>query len=166
MLGGAVELGGNVGFSRVGIENPVAEWDIYIDPRAANLVFGSGAPVTLVPLNATRHAPVTPRFHRCARDHRRTPEGRFAYEMLSANYEFVTSGGFQFWDSLTAVIATERSLASFETIPLTVVETEGPASGLTRPDPDGHPVQVAMAADGERFEDLFLSVLNLDTSAR
>ena len=43
---------GNVGASRVNIDNNVAEWNIYVDPQAANVVFHSGAPITLVPLDA------------------------------------------------------------------------------------------------------------------
>jgi hypothetical protein len=43
---------------------------------------------------------------------------------------------------------------------LIVVEGEGPASGHTRPDRDGHPVRVATSADGGRFEALLLEVLN------
>jgi inosine-uridine nucleoside N-ribohydrolase len=160
IMGGAVELGGNVGFSGVGIENPVAEWNIYIDPHAANLVLHSGAPITLVPLNATRHAPVTPEFYRCLSISQHTPEAAFVYELLSANYELITFGGFQFWDSLTAAIFTEPGLATFEERALTVVEEEGPSSGMTRPDRQGAPVRVAVSADRAMFESLFLNTLN------
>lgn len=63
VMGGAVEIAGNVGPSSH-IENEVAEWNIYVDPRAAAEVFGSGAPITLVPLDATSYAPLTRRFSR------------------------------------------------------------------------------------------------------
>jgi pyrimidine-specific ribonucleoside hydrolase len=159
VMGGAIELGGNVGLSGVGIDNPFAEWNIYIDPRAANLVFSSGVPVTLVPLNATRYAPVTTRFLRCAQDHRTTAEAGFVYDMLVANYDFIQTGGFQFWDSLTAAIATDESLATFETLNLMVLE-EDPGAGYTMISSEGSPVRVAKAADGVRFESLFLNTLN------
>jgi inosine-uridine nucleoside N-ribohydrolase len=125
-------------------------------------VFESGAPVTLVPLNATRHAPVTLDFYSCIQENRTTPEADLVYRILDANYDFVASGGFQFWDTLTAAILTDDSLAEFEEMDLIVVEEEGLASGQTRPDKNGAPIRVALSADGERFEGLLLKVLNRD----
>ncbi|MDX1435533.1 MAG: nucleoside hydrolase, partial [Anaerolineales bacterium] len=165
IMGGAIELGGNVGMSGVGIDNPFAEWNIFIDPRAANIVLASGAPLTLVPLNATRHAPVTTDFYRCIQENHRTPEAEFVYQILKANYGFVESGGFQFWDTLTAAILADGSLAEFETRDLIVVEQEGGSWGQTRSDPQGYPVRVAVSADRARFESLLLSVLNLETDS-
>src|SRR5215216_413097 len=54
IMGGAVKVEGNVGNSGVGIQNEYAEWNIYIDPTAANIVFNSGIPIILVPLDATQ----------------------------------------------------------------------------------------------------------------
>ena len=48
VMGGALEVPGNVGPAA-----PAAEWNIYADPEAAQVVLDSGAPVTLVPLDAT-----------------------------------------------------------------------------------------------------------------
>jgi inosine-uridine nucleoside N-ribohydrolase len=59
VMGGAVEVNGNVGGSGAGIDNRHAEWNIYVDPTAANIVFESGLPMTLVPLDATKDVPVT-----------------------------------------------------------------------------------------------------------
>jgi pyrimidine-specific ribonucleoside hydrolase len=63
VMGGAVQVAGNVGSSST-IENEAAEWNIYVDPRAAAQVFGSGAPVTLIPLDATNYAPLTMDFYK------------------------------------------------------------------------------------------------------
>ncbi|MBN1315816.1 MAG: nucleoside hydrolase, partial [Anaerolineales bacterium] len=54
VMGGAVEVAGNVGSSS-NIENYVSGWNFYVDPRAAAEVFSSGAPITLVPLDATNY---------------------------------------------------------------------------------------------------------------
>ncbi len=160
IMGGAVELGGNVGMSGVGIENPVAEWNIYIDPLAANIVLESGTPITLVPLNATRHAPITTDFYRCIQGDHATPEASFVYEVLRANYDFIETGGFQFWDSLTAAITVDNDLAEYENRELVVIEAEGRSSGQTLPVRGGAPVRVATAADGGAFESIFLAALN------
>jgi pyrimidine-specific ribonucleoside hydrolase len=160
IMGGAVNVDGNVGNSGVGIDNQHAEWNIYIDPVAANIVFNSGVSVTLVPLDATRDVPVTRKFYNSLSNYLTTPSANFVQEMLSANLDFVDSGGFQFWDTLTSAIFTDESIASFEEIQLSVVEGEGPESGYTMPDPNGPTIRVAIDAERGKFERIFLTILN------
>jgi pyrimidine-specific ribonucleoside hydrolase len=160
IMGGAVKVEGNVGNSGVGIQNKYAEWNIYIDPLAANIVFNSGAPIILVPLDATKDVPITRRFHRALGDNRNTPSANLVYDILTANLDFVDSGGFQFWDSLTSAIFTDPNLAIFEEFQLTVVEEDGPESGFTKPDPNGAKIKVAVSADRDKFEAIFLAILN------
>jgi purine nucleosidase len=45
VMGGAIRAGGNV--------TPLAEFNVYCDPHAAHVVFHSGMPITLVPLDVT-----------------------------------------------------------------------------------------------------------------
>jgi purine nucleosidase len=45
IMGGAIRSGGNV--------TPLAEFNIHADPHAAHVVFHSGIPITLIPLDAT-----------------------------------------------------------------------------------------------------------------
>lgn len=160
VMGGALEVEGNVGNSGVGIENQYAEWNIYIDPAAANIVLNSGIPITLVPLDATQDVPVTRNFYKALDKNRNTPVAALVYEMLTANLDFVDSGGFQFWDSLTATIFTDQSIASFQDISVVVVEDEGSESGRTKPDANGIKIKAAVSADQAKFEKLFLTILN------
>ncbi len=51
-LAGIVVMGGTS--SPLGVVNPVAEFNFYTDPDAAAVVFASGAPIALVPLDLTR----------------------------------------------------------------------------------------------------------------
>jgi pyrimidine-specific ribonucleoside hydrolase len=157
IMGGAIDAPGNVG-----IDDPVAEWNIYIDPSAANIVLRSGAPVTLIPLDATQYVPVTRGFYGQLGMIKQTPEASFVYDMLGANLGFIDSGGFQFWDSLTAAIVTDASLATFETRNILVEEAEGVESGVIRTTEDGVAVRVAVMADRGRFELLFLATLNYE----
>ncbi len=159
VMGGAVEVAGNVGSSS-SIENKVAEWNIYVDPRAAAEVFGSGAPITLVPLDATNCAPLTMEFYRCLERDRTTSVAEFAYRVLAAQEENVRSGWYYFWDPLAAAVATEEGLGTFREIPLVVVEEEGAESGRTLESERGVIIRVAMTADRERFEALFLDAVN------
>ncbi len=161
IMGGAVEVNGNVGFSGVGIQNQFAEWNIYVDPHAANLVFNSGAPITLVPLDATKDVPVTTHFYKTIEANRSTPEAGFVYDLMTANLSMIQGGGTQFWDELTAAIATDESLATFKVFELQVVEEEGPESGYTKPTAGGAKIRVAVSANAGRFEVTFLNVLNI-----
>lgn len=45
IMGGAIQEGGNM--------SPLAEFNIYVDPHAAHIVFHSGIPITLIPLDVT-----------------------------------------------------------------------------------------------------------------
>ena len=49
-----IAMGG--GFSEGGNITPAAEFNIYVDPHAARIVFESGVPVTLIPLDVTHQA--------------------------------------------------------------------------------------------------------------
>ncbi|MBV2361167.1 nucleoside hydrolase [Thalassococcus sp. CAU 1522] len=51
LMGGAYFEVGNI--------TPAAEFNIYVDPEAAEIVFGSGAPLTVMPLDVTHKALVT-----------------------------------------------------------------------------------------------------------
>ena len=51
LMGGGFFEGGNI--------TPTAEFNIYVDPHAAEIVFGSGAPIVVMPLDVTHKALTT-----------------------------------------------------------------------------------------------------------
>ena len=159
IMGGAVAVEGNVASPYVGIANRYAEWNIYCDPNAARMVFESGLPITLVPLDATNHVPATTRFYNRIKSDHSTPEATFVFDSLT-QYKDLLNGSYYFWDPLAAVILTENSLATFETKTLTIIEQEGDDIGRTQVSENGASIRVAVNADGERFEQLFLDTLN------
>ncbi|REC58455.1 nucleoside hydrolase [Rhodosalinus sediminis] len=57
-VAGIVLMGG--AYFEVGNVTPAAEFNIHVDPEAADIVFRSGAPITVVPLDVTHRALVTP----------------------------------------------------------------------------------------------------------
>jgi pyrimidine-specific ribonucleoside hydrolase len=159
IMGGAVNVPGNV---RLALDNgnEWAEWNIYADPHAAALVFASGAPITLVPLDATQYAPATLDFyHRLGQD-RTTPAAEFIHRVLTQKENDLRAGWYYFWDALTAAIVTDESLATFQDMSLVAIDDEGPQSGRTAVSDGGHTVRVATFADQARFEALFLDALN------
>ncbi len=161
MMGGAVDVPGNLPGSGAGLDNNTqAEWNVYVDPYAAQVVLESGAPITLVPLDATNHVPATLSFYNRLKANQSTTEARFIFDALSEQKAFVESGGYYFWDPLTAAILTDESLATFETRALSVVTAEGPESGRVAPAGGGPSIRYAAGADAARFEALFLETVN------
>jgi inosine-uridine nucleoside N-ribohydrolase len=153
IMGGALEVSGNVE------EQPSAEWNIYVDPSAANQVFRSGAPVTLIPLDATNQVPATERSYKAFEQNHTTPAAEVVYNLMRNDPYFYQGGGNYFWDPLAAAILTDRSLGTIETVKVEVDES-GDDIGRTRVSEQGSRIQAAMSADNERFLKLFLSVLN------
>jgi purine nucleosidase len=56
-IAGIVLMGG--AYFEVGNITPAAEFNIYVDPEAAQVVFHSGAPITVMPLDVTHKALIT-----------------------------------------------------------------------------------------------------------
>jgi inosine-uridine nucleoside N-ribohydrolase len=78
-VAGIVMMGG--AYFEVGNITPAAEFNIYVDPEAADIVFKSGVHLTVMPLDVTHKALVTrPRLDAFAALGTRT--GRFTAEML------------------------------------------------------------------------------------
>jgi purine nucleosidase len=73
LMGGGFFEGGNV--------TPAAEFNIYVDPHAADLVFKAGIPIVMMPLDVT-HKALTTRKRIAAFRALRTPVGAATAEML------------------------------------------------------------------------------------
>ncbi|MFN8419885.1 MAG: nucleoside hydrolase [Anaerolineae bacterium] len=151
IMGGALAVPGNV----METDGELAEWNLYVDPLAAKVVIQSGAPITLIPLDATNQVPLTMAFYRRVASDMTTPSASFLYQVLNKNQGFVQSGEYFFWDTLAAAITADESLAQIEDRSLDVID-----SGQTVVSDQGKSVRVAIGADGHRFETMFLNVLN------
>ncbi|MEE8331210.1 MAG: nucleoside hydrolase [Acidimicrobiia bacterium] len=155
IMGGAVDIAGNV------FRNEVAEWNIWVDPTAAGVVLASGAPVTLVPLNATNHTPTGRIFYDALLAAESTPESSLVSGIWRAAEEQVTNpdGFWFFWDELAAAVLVDSSIVSFETRTLVVDDDLRENKGWTREDPSGTAVRVAVSSNRLAFETLFLETL-------
>lgn len=163
VMGGAVNVDGNTNIPGVAGGNKFSEFNIWVDPTAAQMVFASGAPITLVPLDATNTVPLNTDFMNTLKADQGESPAIFVYEMLNRNQAFILSGGYYFWDPLAAAILTDESLATLETMRIDVI-TEGDEIGRTIESEDGSEMQVAVDADEDRFIELFIDVLNGRTS--
>ena len=156
IMGGAVDVNGNV------FANFVAEWNIWVDPEAAHRVLASGAPVTLVPLDATNHLPASRTFFDALADYG-APAASLLHATIATNPDWY-SGGFYFWDELAAAVIAGENVATFETRSITIVRF-GTFQGWTLEDRDGVEVRVAVDADRRAFEDAYLRSITGDPMA-
>jgi pyrimidine-specific ribonucleoside hydrolase len=154
-MAGAVSVPGNVVLD--GNWSP-AEWNVYADPAAADAVIRAGLPLTLVPLDATNHAPVDVFFADRLAAEAETDAARLVDDLLAAN-PTITAGGSYHWDGLAAAVLTDGGLARFAQQRVSV-EKSGPEAGRTVPDPAGIPVRIATRADGARFATALIDTLN------
>ena len=154
IMGGAVDVPGNV------FRNPHGEWNIWVDPTAADAVLASGAPITLVPLDATNSVPTGPVFYEALISEPATTASRLVGELWTTHPDWIaTDNGYFLWDELAAAVLVDESLVTFETRNLVVDDDNFGNEGWTREDPAGSPVRVAISADRLAFETLFLSTL-------
>ncbi len=157
-MGGALFVPGNVGFGGPP-DNKVAEWNIYVDPTAAQQAIDSGLAIRLISLDGTNQVPVTKEFAtRVQQD--ATGPGALVLAELFAGHPFMTDGTYFLWDPLAAAMAAGYPLGSFTAARVDVEETEGPEFGFTRP-VDGTPnVEYLSSADPAAAEDTLLETMN------
>lgn len=146
-MAGAISVPGNAP------DEPLAETNAWIDPRAARVVAASGVPLTLVPLDATNDVPVTTFFAQALkRSHYATPQATLAWEVVQSSG--MDRGGSYFWDPLAAAVALNPSLVTTSQEQLRI----DVATGRTTTSP-GNATRIAMRADRARFERQLLSTL-------
>ena len=160
IMGGAVYVPGNVGLLDNGVINDYAEWNLYIDPEAASMIFNSGISITLIPLDATNCTPVTRNFLQHIERDAKTESAKLISRIVKSRESDVQKGEFFFWDPLAAVIATDESIAQIEERIVAVVTEDGAESGRTKEDINGSKIRVALSANPVAFEKLYIDVLN------
>lgn len=157
-MGGALFVPGNVNFGGPP-DNKVAEWNIYVDPTAAQVVIDSGLTVRLISLDGTNQVPVTEEFAKRVQE-QATGAGALVLAELFAAHPFMTDGTYFLWDPLAAAIAADHPLGSFSAARVDVEEAEGPEVGFTRP-VEGEPnIEYLGAADRAAAENALLETLN------
>jgi inosine-uridine nucleoside N-ribohydrolase len=160
IMGGAVTVPGNV--------TPVAEFNIYVDPEAAQVVFASGLPITLIGLDVTERVRLTGEMM----DQYVRPAGsslsQFVMDCTAHTIEFSTRvkrpPGMAMHDPLAIGALIDPTIV--HTAPLSVqVETKGElTTGMLVA--DRRPlhsdlkapanVHVALEVDAARFLEMFL----------
>ncbi|WEV52829.1 nucleoside hydrolase [Bifidobacterium sp. ESL0704] len=157
MMGGALTVCGN--------SDAWTEANISQDPEACDILFRSGAPVTMIGLDVTLQTLMTYKDSQVWRDID-TPASRFLADMVDfyiKAYETTSPhlGGCGLHDPLAAAVAVDPTLV--KTLPINMkVDLEGPTRGRTigdntRLNDPKKTAQVAVEVDVERFLHEFMT---------
>lgn len=154
IMGGAVRASGNI--------TPYAEFNLYSDPLAAQIVFESGIPITLVPLDVTHQVSLTPYFMEGKMKPLQNPFSNFIIQATgydSFMRQFRNRERIFLHDPLAVGVAIDPTLVKTERLSLRVETEEGPYYGRIIEFPEGPKLDVCLNVEVERFLDLFLSSL-------
>ena len=146
MMGGAVYVPGNLVDFSENPDNVSAEWNIYIDPLAADEVFAAGVPIVLVPLDATNQVSIQ------KADLRGWRKGGETADLAAELYGLLLGGPgttqMGLWDVMTAVIMLHPELCPAVPLQLDVVTEQGNTYGQTLVLTGGEPnVKVCLEPD-------------------
>ncbi|MBN2980868.1 MULTISPECIES: nucleoside hydrolase [Cohnella] len=171
-----VLIGGAFGFNEYAFrnatgDNPASEWNVYVDPEAAEIVFGCGAKVTAVGLDVAYHPDIN--FKERHYDRLRRATSKEAKYMLGIDRyvkEGSTVGSFDsssgIIDSVAIASIIDPSLLETQEIKVAVEKVSPLTLGQTVWDRRDHfrwehlqSIYAASGLDSERFLDLLVGVL-------
>ena len=162
MLKEVVIMGGAFGLTRYGTgnETPVAEFNIWQDPDAAEAVFASGASISIVGLDVTNDPTTALTGGDLARLRGgTTPTARMAADITAFALE--THPDCALHDPLALAVVLDRTLFDFAHGRLevhTAADSEMGRTTVRADSPTSRPAAaVAAAVDGARFKQMFLS---------
>jgi purine nucleosidase len=156
IMGGAVRSGGNI--------TPLAEFNIHEDPHAAHIVFNSGIPITLIPLDVTYQCLLTStdleRLNRID-----SPIAKFVRDVTADYMEFYLKyegfNGCALHDPLTVAAIIAPELLSIENHYVNVDISGGVSTGKTYADfmkvtKKPANIKIALNVKGREFVELFI----------
>lgn len=155
IMGGAVLEHGNV--------TPQAEFNIYVDPHAAHIVFHSGIPITLIPLDVTHKCLLKP-IHINRLLQVNSPITRFiksAVETCFAHSKSYGGEGCAMHDPLTLATVIAPELLTLKELYVEVDHSSGVSIGKTFGDFLGTTnkpanMKVALQVRGDEFIEVFI----------
>lgn len=160
IMGGAVHVPGNLGDGgSFKTANKTAEWNIFVDPLAARMVFRSGVKIRLIPLDATNTVPIDSAFLRDFQANAQSPLARFIVQVLESDREGIEQHVFYAWDPLAAVAMLHPGVVRSVPLHIDVVQ-DPPDQGRTIAIPGRSATRVAIQADGAAFRKFFLAAFN------
>jgi pyrimidine-specific ribonucleoside hydrolase len=158
IMGGSVNIPGNIHSDWPEFENETAEWNIWVDPMAASEVLSSGLPLHLVPLDATRQVvwkqTDVPGWQADA------PESELSGELLQWMLNNWSRDGVFIWDLVAAVQATDPGVCTEVHMALEVITASGPDEGRTLTVNAPANISVCLEPDTAKIKSLAASIFH------
>jgi len=129
IMGGAFDMEGNLYESPGHEDNVVAEWNIYVDPLAAKIVFNSGVPLSIVSLDGSHYFFISPDD-----DEKISNSTDPALSLLSTVWQQQFqgwNGDFKIWDIVAAVALTNPEVIEWKYDDVDVIAEPGSTHGQT-----------------------------------
>ncbi|MCH9633889.1 MAG: Pyrimidine-specific ribonucleoside hydrolase RihA [Chlamydiae bacterium] len=158
--GGAVNFSGNIVGEPRGFKNICAEYNIFLDVKAAEVSISSGAPITLVPLNATQDAPINQAIYDKFKNEQRNPSANFVYEVIAPFVETQKNVTLYFWDPVAAMVMTTPSIGEYKNMNLSLNTQQGQSYGCFFESSSGSLVNVCLSINPTTFYSLFYKTLS------
>jgi pyrimidine-specific ribonucleoside hydrolase len=157
IMGGAVNVMGNVVPWDKKSSAIYSEWNFYLDPTAAEEVFASQLSIILIPLDVTNQVPLDQQAYELFKKHQNNAKNRFIFKLIMANYAAInSSNSWYFWDPLAAVLMKNPSLADCHQEKVKVVPFGSKIQeGRVLADENGHSITICdHLKDPTRFFEL------------
>ncbi len=153
IMGGAINVPGNV--------TPYAEFNVYCDPHAAEIVFNSDVPTTLVGLDVTQKVTMKT-AHIQKLEKRGTELTKFIAKIAQfySNFHLGVDGCF-LHDPLAAAIAIDPTLVNTQDLNIEIITDDPDKAGqiIVVDDENSPKISVALEVNTEKFMNLFMKTL-------
>jgi inosine-uridine nucleoside N-ribohydrolase len=152
-MGGALEAPGNVP------QSPKAEWNVWVDPEAAERVLGGDWRVRIVPLDATNKVLIGPPVLRLFEEEAREWAATVVLRLLRSEAEAIRAGRCFAWDLLAAMTLSDRKVTTQRMAALAVRRRPRERGRLVRVEGARPNAMIAMSADPALFHRMFRTLL-------
>ena len=143
---------------------PHAEFNIFVDPLAAKMVFESGLPITLVPLDVTHQVCLTPKVIEESVKPLNNLFSQFVVEATQYNSNtqrfLENSEVFYLHDPLAVGVAIDQDLVGMKRLSIDVNTREGEYYGQTKEVEGNLKINACLSVNSRTFLELFLSRLS------
>jgi inosine-uridine nucleoside N-ribohydrolase len=164
IMGGAFNIRGNLNEGQESATNVTAEWNMYVDPQAAKVVFNSGVPLSIVPLDAVQYYVQSKDVN--AMNTIDGPGVKYVAQMWDQQWGWSNGAGFFIWDTITATAVTNPENFTWVYDGVDVITEPGDFQGQTRALNNGmRNIRYAVSADYDAILDQLFNIYRGETTA-